>query len=196
MMSLGPFPPPVSDGGTASLRPASNPEGLAACISGGRHCFFVYSTTIYISFLSYFWTSYLAHYWKLFKYQKDNGERKDFFPMNKIQALVQILYPITTNHAVVTLDSSQMNVVVWNDAWETCFMFYFWWHFWTTLLKRNYHWHLSTHAKLAQQNILIDTAIKNIFKKHNNNLNWGENRFGFPWLGNGAENICASEQTC
>lgn len=52
MMSLGSFPPPGPDGGTASLRPASNPKGLAACFSGGKHCFFVYSTTIYISFLS------------------------------------------------------------------------------------------------------------------------------------------------
>lgn len=193
MMSLGSFPPPGPDGGTASLRPASNPKGLAACFSGGKLLLCLFDHNLY--FFPVFWTSYLAHYWKLFRYQKDNGERKDFSPMNRIQALVQILYPMTTNHAVVTLASSQMNVVVWNDTWETCFMFYFWWHFWTTLLKRNNHWHLSTHTKLAQQNILIHTGTKNIFKKHNNNLNWGENGFGFPWLGNGAENVCASEQT-
>lgn len=106
MMSLVSFSPLGSDWGIASIRPASNPKVLAACFSGGRHCSFIYSTTIYISFLSYFWTSYLAHYWKLFKYQEDNEERKDFFPMNKIQALVQILYPMTTNHAVVTCQLS------------------------------------------------------------------------------------------
>lgn len=33
-------------------------------------------------------------------------------------------------------------------------------------MKRNCHWHLSTHPKLAQQNILMHTATKNIFKKH------------------------------
>lgn len=32
--------------------------------------------------------------------------------MNNIQALVQILHPMTTNYAAVTLASFQMNVVV------------------------------------------------------------------------------------
>lgn len=59
--------------------------------------------------------------------RKLTGRGRAFSPMNEIQALAQILHPMTANCAALAPASSQRNiVVVLNDTRATCFMLYFW----------------------------------------------------------------------